>query len=94
MYEGFLSDEECDHLISLVNSSTLIHDLVTYDEGRHSGRVEKSMQARGRLGKSMVVGQIEIKPTSGKIRASSGMFLPRGEVDYSIIRRKKKTDPY
>ncbi|CAA7409900.1 unnamed protein product [Spirodela intermedia] len=58
LYEGFLSDEECDHLISL---------------------------ARGRLEKSMVVGEIARKPTSGQIRASSGMFLPRGKDE--IVKR-------
>lgn len=79
MYKGFLSDEECDHLVTLVNPTLftcLIETIPWSDTSLLKTFLWAWAQAQGKLGNASEVGTGSADP----ICTGSLMFLDRGQV--------------
>ena len=86
LYVGFLSNEECDHLISLVISFPYSFNLLAHVSLCFSNSTF-SVQAHGKLEKARVIDGVTGESAVTKGRISSGMFLRRDQVsmhDYSF----------
>lgn len=95
VYERFLTDEECDHLISLVSTIRYCESpldvfschvsflLFSICYGVWSGAEiwrDAVRQARSELKRSAVADNLSGKSTLSEVRTSSGMFISKGKV--------------
>ncbi|GAQ88739.1 Oxoglutarate/iron-dependent oxygenase [Klebsormidium nitens] len=87
VYHGFLTDEECDHLVELargnLEQSVVVDDKTgggIVNEGRtSSGMFLRKAQARDKLQKSTVADSTSGESVPSEVRTSSGMFLQKGQ---------------
>ncbi|RZR97596.1 hypothetical protein BHM03_00026824 [Ensete ventricosum] len=78
LYKGFLSDEECDHIVKLVERSSCPCLFMALKFACTSAHFHvKFEQARSKMARSMVADNGSGNSVKSNVRTSSGMFLQK-----------------
>ncbi|RWW02480.1 hypothetical protein GW17_00034436 [Ensete ventricosum] len=85
LYKGFLSDEECDHIVKLVERSSCPCLFMALKFACTSAHFHvKFEQARSKMARSMVADNGSGNSVKSNVRTSSGMFLQKHQKESEL----------